>query len=99
MPTGYYPIAAYSQGVRVVAQMDGVDSSATDGCFAEDTNAIFCPLEVIRPDLRTWIEEFNGLARLGIHCFDLVTLVSVADGAGSQRLDSSSLPPRARGMM
>src|SRR5690348_6738056 len=97
MPASYSPIAAHSQGIRVVAQMDCADCSATNGRFAEDTNAILCPLEVIHPGLRTWIEEFNDLARLGIHCFDLVTLVSVADGAGKPEIGLVVAPSTGQG--
>lgn len=77
--------------------MDCADCSATNGRFAEDTNAILCPLEVIHPGLRTWIEEFNDLARLGIHCFDLVTLVSVADGAGKPEIGLVVAPSTGQG--
>lgn len=56
IPTCKHPITTHSNGIRVIAEMQGDNRCSADRGQSFDPQAIVCPGEMLVPNLRAWIE-------------------------------------------
>src|SRR6266511_33934 len=61
--------------------MQGDDSGASNECPANDAQAVIRPREMLRPDLRARVEQWECCTSLRINGLGLVALVPIANGA------------------
>lgn len=81
VPASEDPVGSDEQCIGIIRQVACGHRSTSNRCLADDPQAIGRPLEMLRPDLPTRIEQGSLLARFWISCQGPIGLIPIAQRA------------------
>src|SRR5437763_14870622 len=66
MPAGLHPVAANQDRIQITVEMQGVNCRPSRWCFADDSQGVRGPCQVIVPTVGARMEQTNCLTRFRI---------------------------------